>query len=669
MIVSLYPDTFTKESSFVSPESIIQAIYEGRWKDQIEYLQSLPENEYTSEKRKLPAVTWSGSFKSGERSAASLQSYSQLVVLDVDKISKENIALLKNQLALDEHVLCCFVSPSGNGLKIVVMVNTDKDHHRAAFLHLKKVFEEKYFFKVDPSGKDVCRLCYVSYDPEIILKKYTVFEVDTKYGEVITEFKESFENSQVTDDVKKIFAVCVKWVERNKTYRDGEKNIFIHALACALNRCGIRQDVTIELIDQNLPTPDKLWHQSVRSAYFHNQGEHNSVKVKDIGVSEFTAPPYVANFNDDVVINDIMQTTAVLHSHEVPPKLIADYLSKLSRFYDTLGYIDMRKNDLRAMMRKAIDILNENIANTAAQNALKYELAEDMGREIIKLDLVEGLVPTFIPEIDQAMYGGMMPGNFYGLIGLGGTWKSIFAQSISFKNALKGTPVLYLNGEMSGFQFYERLSLMAFGIDLRDEVYHKRLNESNIESFIEHMREKLNNNIFVVNGNGFDQKNIYHTIEHIRATTGKVVRLVVVDGVTQMANAGREEIPATIFNTGACKEIAKETGSVVMGLLHLSGDAAAYTLRDTGRKARGGIKTTANMDGYFSTSKLIDTQVQGLETEEVTYMDDKFYLRLTDKRTRTGVLSVIVNIGKNLELEQEYTDPRSYDVSPNRILK
>ncbi len=327
----------------------------------------------------------------------------------------------------------------------------------------------------------------------------------------------------------------------------------------------------------------------------------------------------------------------------------------------------MRKNNLAQMMNRAIEVLNNNIASNAAMHSLKYEQAEDIGRALMSMDLVKGLIPTYIPELDKSMYGGMMPSNVYGLIGLGGTYKSIVAQNISYQNALNDIPTLYLNGEMSAFQYYERLALMSMGIDFRDEMYHKRLNNDNIEVFIEKLRVHLGGNMFVFTGNNFSYENVIATVEHIRATTGKIIRLIVADGLSQFDSKNKEEIPATIYNSGVCKEIAKATNTVVMPLIHLSGDAAAYTLRDTGVKVRGGIKTLANLDGYFSTSLLIDPATQSLEnSEEVIYIENKMYLRLKDKRTRTGVVPTIVNIGRKLNLEQEDSDPRNYEFNPKK---
>lgn len=670
MNISLYKDTFSKEFLVVDHEQMMQAILSGTYKDQVDFLRTLDDKAYKAQKKLLPAATWSGTFQEGTRLIESIKEYSGLVILDIDKLEPSAIEVLKQQLSQDDYVHFCFVSPSGNGIKIVVRVNTGPEHHLSAFLHLQKTFEDKYLFKVDPSGKDICRLCYVSHDERAIWKPSTVFEVDTRYGAIVEYTPNAnLASYRPTDDLNNIFAVCVKWVNNKKTYQDGEKNVYIHALACALNRCGVAMEDAVNIIGMNLPTPDTKWHQSVRSAYFHNQNEHGSVLIRDLdsGNNTFVAPPYVANYTNDVAANDLMRITAELFYNKVNMNTIMDLLWKITKYYNKEGFIDLNRASLTDLMNQAVYMLNQQMANHSAQTALKYETAEDIGRELISLNLQDNLIKTYVQEIDDAMYGGAMPGNFYGVIGLGGTFKSIFTEYMAFKNACDGVPGLYLNGEMSKFQFYERLAQMAFGIDLRSELYHKRIDESTIESFIEQIKAFTKGNLFMYNGTGFNRQNIMSTIQHIEATTGKKIRWIIADGVTQMDSKGKEEIQAAIFNAGELKEIAKETNTVVLGLLHVSGDAAAFTVRDTGGKARGGVKMAANMDGYFSTSLLIDPETTNLENpDDVMYIPGKFYLRLRDKRTRTGIVNAIVNVLPNLHLEQELCNPQQYEINKNK---
>ena len=67
-----------------------------------------------------------------------------------------------------------FVSPSGKGIKIVVSVSpvpTNDAEHKTAWHACVDFFEslsDEYSFVIDPSGKDVSRLCFLAYDLQVI---------------------------------------------------------------------------------------------------------------------------------------------------------------------------------------------------------------------------------------------------------------------------------------------------------------------------------------------------------------------------------------------------------------------------------------------------------------------------------------------------------------------
>jgi hypothetical protein len=647
----------------------MQGILSGKWKDQVEYLRTLDEKTYKQEKLKLPACTWSGTFS--DRVDNGISQYSKYVVIDVDNLTPEVAEGFKAQLSADEYVLYSFLSPSGKGIKIVVMVSTDADNHRAAFLHLQNYFETKYGFQVDPSGKNISRLCFVSYDPRPVIKPSKVFEVDMKYSVVNNTYvpNPNLKNFKELRDSIAIFNLCKVWVNKTNTYVTGQRNHYIFALACAMNRCGVNIHETEEFFNQEFSDLDhKEIHTTIKSAYFRHQHEFASVEVKDLNTSKFIAPPYVANYTDDVVINDVMRVTATLFNYKVPTTEITDIVSKVAKYYHREGYLDIDRVNLKDLMNKAVLILRENMASITDKIALKYESVEEMAKSLIKDKSSDFLVPTFIPSIDNSLGGGLSLGNFYGCIGLGGTFKSILLQFWACACAVNGIPFLYLNGEMSKVQFYQRLCTMVFGIPWTTLVRERNLNEDNIDEFIESVNKGLGNNLHVVNGTDYNKENICATITNIEAKTGKKIRMIGVDGLTQMDSLGKEEIPAAIHNTGVLKEISKETNTAIVALIHLSGENDK-TLRDTGLRVRGGTKMLANMDGYFSTSLLVDKDfMESLDaTEELKFIEGMMYLKYTDKRTGAGVTNCIINITKKLDLKEDLDNPpHSYEYKKKR---
>src|SRR5690606_38154089 len=148
---------------------ITKQIQEGQYKEQVEAIRKLiaegQEKEADKLKKQLPAFTPSGTFENG-RKAELLTQYSGFVILDLDKLSPEDLARAKSLVALAPYTFAAFISPSGNGLKIIVPVNSTAEHHKLAFQQVSDYYEQALQLVVDPSGKDVSRLCFMSYDPD-----------------------------------------------------------------------------------------------------------------------------------------------------------------------------------------------------------------------------------------------------------------------------------------------------------------------------------------------------------------------------------------------------------------------------------------------------------------------------------------------------------------------
>jgi hypothetical protein len=121
-------------------------------------------DEASALKKTLPGFLFAGTFKS--RRSDALEKHSGLLVLDFDGCGTDR----KVEIAADPHVVLCFVSPSGNGLKVVVSVEADAEHHGASFDVERAYFREHFQLDADPSGRDLARLCFVSHDPGAILK-------------------------------------------------------------------------------------------------------------------------------------------------------------------------------------------------------------------------------------------------------------------------------------------------------------------------------------------------------------------------------------------------------------------------------------------------------------------------------------------------------------------
>ncbi len=169
-------------------EEIIKAITDGKYKTQISKLRNHlkdGKNESANKvKNKLLAFTPSGTFDDG-RKATKITSYSGYVILDIDKLSKPQLQETINTSRLAPYTYASFVSPSGNGLKILVAVNSKKEEHKEAYNQVREYYETALNIDIDTSGSDVSRLCFMSFDTDCYFNDAAdIFEVEIKKVEL-----------------------------------------------------------------------------------------------------------------------------------------------------------------------------------------------------------------------------------------------------------------------------------------------------------------------------------------------------------------------------------------------------------------------------------------------------------------------------------------------------
>lgn len=115
-------------------------------------------------KMRLPGVLFSGVFS--QRNAESITRHSGLICVDLDHL--DNVAQTKEQVASDPHTLAAFTSPTGTGLKVVFRCNPSVPHI-ASFAAAEHYCLAVFGLNIDQACKDVCRICFVSHDPEAFM--------------------------------------------------------------------------------------------------------------------------------------------------------------------------------------------------------------------------------------------------------------------------------------------------------------------------------------------------------------------------------------------------------------------------------------------------------------------------------------------------------------------
>ena len=196
--VGYYPKPFKHEFKTIDLDAMLKSFKGDFFRPQIEKARKLYLDQefekYTLLKNSLPAVTFSGTF-SPARTAGSLVTYSSLIVLDVDKAGAD-LNIIKELLSKDQYIFAVWLSPSGDGLKSLIVSENGEDQHKKAYKAATIYYKEKYGISVDTSGSDVSRLCFVSYDPDIKVninyKTFDQLHLVTEKVEILSKEKKSY---------------------------------------------------------------------------------------------------------------------------------------------------------------------------------------------------------------------------------------------------------------------------------------------------------------------------------------------------------------------------------------------------------------------------------------------------------------------------------------------
>ena len=239
-------------------------------------------------KKQLPAICFSGTFN--KRTDVSLLEHSGLICLDFDGYLKQKELLQdKESLSKNKYVFAVFISPSGNGLKVLVKIPADAESHTLYFNSLEKYFNSPYF---DKTSKNISRVCYESYDPLIsVNENSSIWDVieEPEYTEVSRAKDKA--TIPITDE-NKIVEILVKWWEKKYPMSEGQRNQNAYVLAMAFNDFGINKSLASYVLNQFATddftlreigtTIDSAYRHTANfgTKYYEDEERINSIKAK-----------------------------------------------------------------------------------------------------------------------------------------------------------------------------------------------------------------------------------------------------------------------------------------------------------------------------------------------------------------------------------------------------
>ena len=245
---------------------VLDRIRDGRHKELINSIRNESDKtERNNLKKNLPAICFSGKFN--KRSDDSIIEHSGLICLDFDGYAtNEDMLSEKQRLIDDKYVMSVFISPSGNGLKALIKIPKDVENHKRYFDALGEYYNSEQF---DVTSKNVSRVCYESYDPEIYIDMGSdIWDVKSEYDYKAVDRQKDRPTIPVTDD-NKIVEILTKWWVKNFPMVEGQRNNNVFILASALNEYGINKSMAEYVLSQYSSSsfPMSEVKQAVDSAY------------------------------------------------------------------------------------------------------------------------------------------------------------------------------------------------------------------------------------------------------------------------------------------------------------------------------------------------------------------------------------------------------------------
>ena len=153
---------FTKPKEQTTLENVLMNIKSDKWKEKIEKCRM--DLKY---KDWLPCFTPTGTFS--HRSIKGMESYNGIICLDIDHVNYPEE--LKVEVKKLPWVHAAFTTPSGKGLKVIVRTNATPETYKDTEEKVAAMFRDSVNFIRDNHCKDIARIQFISYDPDLYFNK------------------------------------------------------------------------------------------------------------------------------------------------------------------------------------------------------------------------------------------------------------------------------------------------------------------------------------------------------------------------------------------------------------------------------------------------------------------------------------------------------------------
>ena len=318
----------------MTEEEIVSAIGSPKYRNIVESVRRTfleqGEKAANEEKKKLPSVTFSANYRGG-RSNATLVKYLGYIVIDIDHLSKEELARILQTVRACSYTRIAFISPKGMGLKIIAHtqrpdgtlpdnIQEIEDFHNAAYNKVASFYSQLCQTEIDTSGQDVGRTCLLSYDPGIyfnrdatpfIVEQPPLFYKTQKKKKTPGRKKQETDNNPVSEETAlnyhsshaSLMVTLNYYHNKSEKYTEGNRNNYLHHLACKYNRHGIPEQEAAAFIKSlftDLPAEET--DSLIASAYAHteefNTNKLNSTQKRMLQIEQHISECYETRYNE-----------------------------------------------------------------------------------------------------------------------------------------------------------------------------------------------------------------------------------------------------------------------------------------------------------------------------------------------------------------------------------
>jgi len=287
MEVTIFKNIRETSTPFIrSVQFVFDRIKNGNSKLLVENVRTaISKEESNALKSDLPSICFSGTFKN--RSKNGVIKHSGLICLDFDKYESEDLMNAdRAKFIEDKFTFACFVSPSGNGLKLVVKIPTEIENHKLYFEALEKHFNNENF---DSAVSDISRVCYESFDPEIYVNNDS--ETWTQRNENAVHSYDNKAPVVKLDNQSEIIRRLYVWFQKNIGFAEGSRNTNLFKLAASFSDFGIdkfeairfcrqfeQSDFTIDEIEAVIQNAYKRGASTFGMKYFEDEEKATEIK-------------------------------------------------------------------------------------------------------------------------------------------------------------------------------------------------------------------------------------------------------------------------------------------------------------------------------------------------------------------------------------------------------